>query len=358
MRMSKSTFSDNQSTVTAEACAWIAQLETGELSKADMNAFREWIGRSPKHAAEIKQLAAISNEMNVLTGMALPIDAAAKQHSSTVSVKRARPGFALGLAFSAAVLALSILFVGYLNPSIETFAYRTAVGESQTITLPDGSIIQLNTNSSLEVAYDKNDRKIRLISGEAYFDVAPSAARPFWVYADDHLIRVVGTAFLVSLLEDEFELMVTEGRVELAVTPVSELTVDEIETNYRLDQNQQAPPRESVTLIAGQSVSFTETIQVAFADTVSDAEQRRELSWQEGLHDFSNTSLEEIVQELSRYNGLKYEFRDPELRDLKFGGVFRIGETQPLFDALASSYGIQTSYLDDQSIQLSRSNAD
>ena len=86
---------------------------------------------------------------------------------------------------------------------------------------------------------------------------------------------------------------------------------------------------------------------------VSEREQLRELSWQEGLHDFSNTPLEEVVAELSRYSTTKIEITDPALGELEFGGVFRIGDTQPLFEALETAYGVEVNYLGDERVTLS-----
>ncbi|MFD2427832.1 FecR family protein [Sphingobium scionense] len=91
--------------------------------------------------------------------------------------------------------------------------YRTALGETRTVQLADGSRIHLNTNSSVEVALRDDIRQITLLKGEAQFDVAHDKKRPFIVNADGTLVRAVGTMFNVRLRADVTELTVIEGIV-------------------------------------------------------------------------------------------------------------------------------------------------
>lgn len=360
--MSRDIFSDDGSNITAEACAWIPQLETGKLTAADQEAFREWINRSPRHAAEIRYQAEMSKELNVLAGMAQPIDAAADHHSAAVSRKKPRSSFGfIPAAFAISIAALMFFAATAIyrpvNSSVETALYRTAIGEYREFVLSDGSVVKLNTDSQIEVTFDKDNRRVRLLNGEVFFDVTSNAKRPFWVYTQDQHIRVVGTAFLVSLLDKNFELMVTEGRVELAsnsppanLQQQQQIVTRDSEDQPKLDQLSTEP----IALVAGQSIHVSVSKQTTPVQTLSEIEQRRELSWQEGLHEFSDDSLLDVVRELSRYNRMKIEITDPELQELKFGGVFRIGETQLLFDALEAAYGVEVVYLDDNSVHLSR----
>ena len=357
--MGEDVFSTDASNITLEACAWIAQLETGELSAADQDAFREWIARSPQHASEIKQQAHMSCELNVLSGMAQSINKASAEHRGTVQRGKPRNTFAFGKAIAALFVAAFalILFMDRTNTSIETTFYATELGQHEKITLTDGSVVQLNTDSQIEVLFENNNRRVRLLRGEAFFDVTPNAERPFWVYANDQYVRVVGTAFLVSLLDTDFNLLVTEGRVELARTP--SLTNLQIPTDSQssIDQNTDGQlSTEPIALKAGQSIRVSGARQTIAVQAVSEREQLRELSWQEGLHDFSNARLEDVVKELSRYSSMKIEITDPELRDLRFGGVFRIGDIQPLFDALQTAYGINVSNFDSDTVRLSLTN--
>lgn len=351
--MTKDLLSHKSSDITSEACAWIAQLETGELTAADLEAFREWMQRSPRHAAEIKQLAQMSGDLNVLTDMAESLHEAGEEYRSVVG-RRRQP--TLTLARIAAVVAVvAVIFsvvLFQMSGPVEPRMLTTAVGEYREIELQDGTQVKLNTDSQIEVVYDKDQRKVRLLAGEAFFDVVPNPDRPFIVYANGKYVRVVGTAFLVSLIDRDFGLTVTEGRVELAETAVLE---DAGKETVEPDNASSAVPTVIAPMVleAGQSVSISGAAEVTPVTTLSERELQRELSWQEGLHDFSNTPLEEVVRELSRHSPIAIEIADPQLRDLKFGGIFRIGETKPLFDALEASFGIEVTYLDKNRVSLS-----
>ncbi len=95
--------------------------------------------------------------------------------------------------------------------------HRPAVGHQLTATLDDGSTIQLNTDTRIELQYSSRERTVRLQRGEAHFAVAPDAERPFVVVAGSGVVRAVGTEFNVYLSDgNQTEVTVTEGIVEIA----------------------------------------------------------------------------------------------------------------------------------------------
>jgi transmembrane sensor len=108
-----------------------------------------------------------------------------------------------------------------------------------------------------------------------------------------------------------------------------------------------------VLLDAGQSITLASTVTTARVVEQSQREQQRALSWQEGIHDFSATPLEDVIREINRYSPLEIEIADPALRELQFGGIFRIGDTQPLLDALETSYGVNVQRLGTTKVRLS-----
>ncbi|MCB1674665.1 MAG: FecR domain-containing protein [Halioglobus sp.] len=362
--------------ITAEACAWIAQLETGELTAADREAFGEWVGRSPRHAAEIRRLARLSLDLNVLTDMAEPLrEAARQQREVTAPAKRkTRFGAARLAACAALVLAVAataLLLSPWYRPIGEPMVAATALGEHREIALADGTLVTLNTDSRLEVAYDRRERKVRLLRGEAYFEVAKSRRWPFVVYAGDNTVRAVGTAFAVSLLNQQTHVTVTEGRVELAevnALPDDATTRHDGQDAHRdtsrdsyLENKRARPaaPFKPIALAAGQSVTVTPTASLEpVVTTHSRRELERELAWRDGLLEFSDTPLADVVAQINRYSKLTVEITDPALAELKFGGIFRIGDTGPLLDALRTSYHITVRRLDGDRIVLSRAAAE
>jgi transmembrane sensor len=87
-------------------------------------------------------------------------------------------------------------------------------------------------------------------------------------------------------------------------------------------------------------------------ENISQRELSRELAWRSGLLDFENAPLGEVVQEMQRYTRLKIDITEDGLGDLKFGGVFRAGETEAFFDALELSFGVEVVRLSDDRVLL------
>lgn len=358
--MSEDRFSREAPDITGEACAWIAQLETGELTTADRDAFREWMSRSPRHAAEIRRLADMSTELNVLTQMAEPIEEAAARYPSIMRRRHRRSLTtswrlgALGAAAAGVVAALAFFFLPGNVGTGEQWLLETAVGEQRDVRLADGTLVTLNTDSRLEIDYDGSQRTGRLLKGEAFFDVTSDQGRPFLVYAGEKYVRVIGTAFVVRLLDEDFTVTVVEGQVELAETATAPADGASVPEGAEDPQPAGASgPLRPIFLEAGQSITIPASKRASQVVNKSERDLQRELSWQEGLHDFSETPLEDVIREISRYSPLEVEIADAALRDIRFGGIFRTGETQPLLDALQASYGVEVEYVGERKVRLS-----
>ena len=351
-----------RSDVTSEACAWIAQLETGDTTLQDLAAFREWMQRSPRHADEIRRLAYLSDDLNILTEMAGPLEDAAS-HFRQIVAQRRTPLWRKPQALVAGLAAIVFMAAGaliYFAPGAYPEGSRiiaTAIGDYQEITLSDGSRVELNSDTQIEVEFTRDRRKIRLLKGEAFFTVAHDPARPFVVFAGRNYVLAVGTAFAVRLFdaENDFEVTVTEGRVVVAEATGASPT--EIAAPSRIGEA--APTVEAVepaahllVLKAGQNVVVSSASEAPPIMEMTPRELQRKLSWQEGLFDFSETPLIEVVQEVSRHTATRIEISDPQLRNLRFGGVFRTGETDALLSALEVSFDIEVEYVDDGYVRL------
>ena len=339
-------------TVEAEACAWIAQLDGDQPpSPADAAALREWINRSPLHCAELERLSELWGDINILTELAVPLD---KLQGNQIKVSSSWI-FAPIVARSRAVAMATMLVVGFavgITLWVQSergepinIVYSTEVGEQRLATLPDGSKIQLNTDSQIEVDYNHERRKIRLLRGQAHFDVARNPNRPFVVYAGTGRVRALGTAFAVRLRGTDIEVTVTEGRV--ALESVDNAAAGSGSKNVQFPE----PAIELAVLYAGQSTTFNNDVDVI--RSIEQAEMARKLSWRDGMLVFSGESLEFVVEEVSRYTPISIEFTDPELRDLRIGGYFKVGETEALFEALESNFGVQVNRISDDVVKFS-----
>jgi transmembrane sensor len=210
------------------------------------------------------------------------------------------------------------------------------------------------------------------MSGEAHFDVISDPNRPFEVYAGNRMVKAVGTAFSVYRLKNNIEVLVTEGKVDLAIVESTLLVKPESSPNgsEAFKQNLLDNPIDKTikiiaTLEAGQSISIpissddsinsgsissdsldSPVVEYAQGDIV------RKLSWLDGRLVFAGESLEEVVAEVSRHTPLIIEVTDPELKKLRIGGQFQAGETDALFDVLESGFGVKITRINKGHVQL------
>jgi len=334
----------NKSTIMMEACAWIAQLESGEQTKEDLAAFKEWMSRSPAHQKEIKRLAVLSSELNILTQMAPSLNKAITQRNNTEK-KRHNPLWQSQWS-AVGVMFIFLLFFSYtflferdfFNPQ-SPLILMTAIGEYKEVTLPDGSLAKLNTNSELEIDFSTERRKIHLLKGEAFFQVTHNPDRPFIVYTNKKSVQAVGTAFSVLHLLGELEVTVTEGKVKLANTLAGKIinTIPQDSKN-KLELSDKVVD-ESMFLVAGESYLATDA-KAGLIEKFSPEELNRKMSWQQGIFDFSETPLIEVINDLNRYTKHQIEISDAKIGQLKFGGIFKTDELEPLLDALETTFNI------------------
>jgi transmembrane sensor len=193
----------------------------------------------------------------------------------------------------------------------------TARGERRTVSLPDGSRVELNTDSRIAVAYSDHRRDIVLTRGEALFDVAKDPSRPFVVQAGEAQVRAVGTAFNIRLRDKVVELTVTEGVV----------TVDERAASA-------APPRR----VSEGKGAMIATGAVAEVDLDPEVLRRR-LLWRDGVVEFEGDTLEQAAAEFNRYNDRKLIVA-PAAASARVGGVFRTSQVEAFARTAAASLGL------------------
>lgn len=370
----------NIALIEEEACQWIVKFE-GDMppSKTDIEQFQRWMANSATHKAVLLRLAGTWNDMDVLSGLSVPLGYCHKSirneikkwmiyplqilvNSSiwlakTVNDLLHRTAFLPMLALLITI-GMSTWYVNY-QLAFQDNVYITSLGEHAFHTLEDGSIVWLNTNTQVEVNYSKSKRRINLLQGQAHFEVKPDPERPFEVYAGNRMVKAVGTAFSVYRLDDRIEVMVTEGKVDLSIAQSTLLITPEEALNSENSPSTVeilAPQAIKVltSLVAGQSavIPTTSSDPVAAVTELEHGEQMRKLSWLEGKLVFAGESLDEVVREVSRHTPIYIEVSDPNLRSLRIGGQFQAGETDALFDVLESGFGIKITKLSNNHVQL------
>ena len=207
----------------------------------------------------------------------------------------------------------------------EGVRYQTGIGEISSITLDDGSTMQLNTATSVRVRFTKRRRDIELIRGEAFFEVSPDKARPFFVSASNVTARAVGTAFVVRLLASQVDVTVTEGIVEVAPQAASAVRAA---TLSRRAEPERVIANERVVI----SSSHPPQVQL-----IAPTEAQRQLAWREGLVSFDGESLQAAVAEINRYNRRQIVVEDPYLAAKPVVGVFRASDLDGFAAAAAAA---------------------
>jgi transmembrane sensor len=224
----------------------------------------------------------------------------------------------------------SVLKLAQSADTFESRAYSTSVGETLTIRPGDGSVITLNTGSAVSVNYSAGARDVFLERGEASFDVAHDASRPFNVHAGERTLQAVGTAFNVRLVaNDHVELTVTEGKVKVMPERVG-AAPDAAGEAAILPAETTVAAQESVTMMAdAESVRRLEP-----------AELDARVAWQRGMLIFKGETLEFVLSEVDRYTDTEFVLEDQALRSVRVGGYFRTGDIDGLLNALNTNFGI------------------
>ena len=223
----------NRASIKNEAGAWIVRLDRGELSREETVSFREWLSRGNFHRQYIDKLARNWDSMSVLQELAELFPLSAQEPAAESHPMRARlfnylrPAVVAGPAVAICALLVT-LFIS--EPSV-TRHLVTQIGERATYELEDGSQVQLNTNSRLDVDFSKKLRTVRLGRGEASFNVVKNPQRPFVVYAGQGMVMAIGTAFNVRYTSAIVDVTVTEGAVRVVARAESRPTRRSIRLN-------------------------------------------------------------------------------------------------------------------------------
>ncbi len=342
--------------VHSEACAWIAQLESGDMSEADREELRQWIARSSSHEAAIKEYAELWSGLDSLGLLHPTYEAVRKERrdifKSLSGVWWRKPQFVIGAMASAVMLIVTSAWIvlAPLQPKTEELVVATAIGEARAVELSDGSSINVNTASNMQVNYGRRERIVHLMHGEAVFSVATDEQRPFVVRAGQQTVKAIGTEFSVRLVGDEVKVVVTEGMVEIAQAALAANREQKLSPDPAATEGSDNPMPTAV-LVQGQSASATrEGVRTIEAIDLDQVAQR--LSWRNGVLDFSGETLTYAVGEVERYTAYEIEIADADLANLRVGGVFRLSDAGQFIDVLEENFNIEAERTSDRRVIL------
>jgi len=341
------------SDISDAAAAWLVQLE-GQTSPQIWDSFQEWMDQDPRHRAAFIRLRVAWNHVDLLKNMR-PTDgtidadllAATKINPASIlsrglqpqrGIPRRRPEDLVMperrrvFAIAAAIAATGVVaWFGSYHLGWKT--YETGVGGREKMELADGSTVDLNTNSELNVRISGGRRDIMLVRGEALFHVAHDSNRPFYVTAGGTVVRAVGTEFSVRIRDPEHvEVLVAEGRVAVGAPGT--------EANFENPSLLATAPKVS----AGEAASVQRNSVAVRRVPAQDIS--RKLAWTAGHLAFQGETLDDAVQEFNRYNQRQITIADPTIVRIRVGGIFLTTDPDSFIAALQRSFGFRVQVAD------------
>jgi len=323
MQPDQDTTSD-PATTHARQCAahWLSVLSDENCTEAERRQFFAWLRSSGQHVDEFLRLSRLSGRLNQRelwpsADVAELIAAAKASGEGNVTpldfspevVASRRPRTSMRWSLAAAVACVFVV-VGLIAVRAEWFApeYVTAVGEQRSITLEDGSVVELNSQSRLRAHFETHLRAIELLDGEAIFRVSKDPSRPFRVRTGATDIVAVGTAFNVKASDSRTVVTVLEGRVRVNQRDAAALSAAAA-----------AKAVSEFELAVGDQLTVAKAqpaIRVSLRDT------EKVTSWTERRLIFEDTPLSAAAAEFARYSPRSIRIEDAAVGQRKINGVF------------------------------------
>jgi transmembrane sensor len=294
----------------AKAAEWIARLHDEQRDSHLEAELHAWLVESEEHRRAFNRMTHVWERAGKIRMRARDgIPAARKRVSARITP---------WAGILAATLVLVIAAVFYLRDN----ALVTGVGQQQVRLLRDGTRVVLNTDTRIEVNYDESARRVRLIRGEALFEVSKDPAWPFLVSVGGQEIRALGTSFIVRHDDiQDFSVTLVEGRISVA--PIA--------------RNDEAPPQAPQILAPGQRL----VVSRHQAPAMDRPELSRVRAWERGRVEFEETSLEIATTEMNRYSTTHVTVPDAEIAQLRIGGVFRAGDSDEFVKIVKAAFGLR-----------------
>ncbi|HEV2598083.1 FecR family protein [Sphingopyxis sp.] len=293
----------------SEAAHWFNLQRSGDMTLDDELRFHEWLDQSDAHRDAYR----LVDRAWMIAGT-IPQDPEMLGEPEPVAVRRSP--WRRYLAIAASLLLVVTASWGVYQMGVPGFGgakdqhFRTGVGQTTTVTLPEGSIVTLDSETEMRLHESPRERRVDLVGGRAFFRVAADPSRPFIVNAGGKSVRAIGTAFEVSFEHGNMVVTLAEGKVRVEEAAAG--------TGSGTDM---APGGQ---LVIGADHNWTlRRVDVA-----------KETSWTEGRLIFMRDPLSEAVAEMNRYSTRKLAFKDGKIPDKQVVGVFEAGDVDGFVKAM------------------------
>jgi len=313
---------DRSSDADRHAAQWVARLDGRPLDDGERAAFRLWLEADPDHRPAFEEAQSAWRSLDLLRhdpGLlrALP------------RPKAKKPVSGAGILAVLAVLAIGVLGLRYQigDPWIALAAdWRTAPAEIRQVTLDDGTIVDLGPDSAIALRFNREERRVVLLSGEAFFHATPRGGaerRPFVVDAAHGTTTALGTQFLVEQRSDGAGITAVEHDIAVA-----------------LQMPAHAPDR--VVLSPGETVQYDVMRGIGQVHSVDVAGVT---AWRSGLLVFDSVPLDEVVRKLNRYRRGRIIVANAQLAQRRVSGVFATKDLDDVIRTITTELGASASSL-------------
>lgn len=341
MNTSPADNSADNDAIETNAADWLIEREEG-FSPGRAALFAAWRAADPRHEAAIKRT---ERTLSLIAEMPAVREALHSRLAVKSNVIRP-PSFRMPVWVAGLAAALVVAAgVWWMNPprGAPTQRYVTAATRQQQVALVDGSVLNLNVSTQVQVALTPETRRVTLTAGEAHFAVAHDTARPFIVSAGGVSVRAVGTAFSVRLGEQGIEVLVTEGRVEIT----RDRSPNDGAAAAALPAAHPMLVAGERTLIARDAPTTEAKVERVSADVLQAA-----VRWHSQVMTFTDLPLRDAVILFNRRNPQQLILADAEVGERKIGGTFAADQVESFVRLLVQDGDILAERGEDQQILL------
>jgi len=337
--------------IATEAADWYARLRAQDISQLEAVRFRAWLAGDPARRREFEAIDEFWDELSVIENSPVVLRVRAKRAARPRHRKiwLGRTGWALA--------ATIILAVGGAWGAWQWNAgrYVTNFGEQRVVPLPDGSLITLNTDTEVRLHFSTTKRLVELVRGQANFEVARDATRPFVVDAGGGEVQVLGTVFDVYKSADKLTVTLIEGQVAF---------LPHVGDGQRVENTAPAGSSPSLSLPRsvgsasgkGAAIYLKAGEQLSYAPAVGvrrgAADVARTTAWRARKLDFSNTPILDAIAEANRYSREKIVLEAPLLKDSRISGTFEAGRNDLFAEGLQVFFALDVEHTADNRLIL------
>lgn len=320
--------------IDAAAARWIARRDLG-LSTAEETELARWREQDPRHADALARFEATWLTLGRPRRAGAAAGLACELGRLKVRQRRRRIG-AVSTALAALAVAIGLWWSPLAREASLTTTPSLLVQLPERRTLPDGSIVELKPDATIAVDFRGPLRRVRLLSGEAHFEVAKDPSRTFVVEAGGVEVRAVGTAFAVLLRPAGVEVLVTEGRV----------AVNQPETHAPNGTHEETSAGGSnlLALVDAGSRVVVEPLShgiLPLVIPIVPEELAERQAWRRPRVEFSGTPLADVVVILNRHNATRFIIEDQALARVPLSGLFRVDDPVLFTRMLEAGFGIK-----------------